>query len=93
MSTKKFCDIDGCKTNDLSVKTKNVTVKFTTEQEGGTKVADPYRNVRTKRAYLDKVEMDFCTNHWDEYVQRFALLAEGAQGYNKYSFDNEGATE
>ena len=75
--TQIICDIEDCdKTADH--KQKVVSVAFETEQTEG-KYTIPY---------LSGEKLDFCEEHYRQYIDTLAIRATGAQGYNKFKFKN-----
>ena len=77
MSTKTtiICDIQDCG-KEASHKAKRVSVRFTTEQNEG----------RATPPYISGEELDFCKEHYQQYIDTLPLTGEGAMGYNKYTF-------
>lgn len=77
MSTKTttLCDIKGCG-EEAEHKEKTVSVRFTTEQNEG----------RSVPPYLDGEKLDFCKEHYQQYIDSLPLVGSGAMGYNEYVF-------
>lgn len=73
--TTTTCDIKDCG-READHKQKTITVVFTTEQTEG----------RSTPPYLEGAKLDFCKEHYQQYINTAPLKAEGAQGHNKYYF-------
>jgi endo-beta-N-acetylglucosaminidase D len=76
--TETICDIKGC-AERADHKQKLVSVVFTTEQTEG----------RSVPPYLSGEKLDFCTKHYQQYINTLPLWAEGASGYNHYEFGSK----
>lgn len=73
--TTTFCDIQGCE-KDADHHQKTVSVRFMTEQNEG----------RSTTPYLTGEKLDFCFEHYKQYIDSLPLQASGAMGYNEYVF-------
>lgn len=73
--TKTYCDIKGCEL-EADHKQKMVSIRFTTEQEEG----------RSVPPYLTGEKLDFCTDHYIQFIESLPLTGSGAQGFNEYEF-------
>lgn len=78
MSTKTTvtCDVRGCE-KEADHKNKKVSVRFITEQNEG----------RSTSPYLTGEDLDFCEEHYEQYVNTLPLIGSGAMGFNDYYFE------
>lgn len=72
--TMIICDIKECGVAAYHVQ-KTVSIAFTTEQTEG----------RTVPKYLEGKKLDFCEEHFKQYIDSLPLTATGSQGHNEYS--------
>jgi hypothetical protein len=69
------CDVKDCGVA-AEHKQKTVSVAFTTEQTEG----------RTVSPYLEGQRLDFCGEHYQQYIDSLQFVATGAQGHNTFTF-------
>lgn len=73
--TTVTCDIDGC-ANKADHKGKVISVRFLTDTTDG----------RGVPPYISGDTLDFCRDHYQQYIDTLPLEGHGAQGNNTYTF-------